>query len=73
MTTEITVPGIGRIHRRSHSWRVAKVGDPVKVGDVIVELETDKVDVEVNTTAGVIATITQPTGSDVKSVTCWGN
>lgn len=68
MTTEITVPELGEsiVEATVGEWRV-KVGDPVKVGDVIVELETDKVDVEVGaTTAGVIATITQPTGSDVK-------
>ena len=68
MTTEITVPELGEsiVEATVGEWRV-KVGDSVKVGDVIVELETDKVDVEVGATAaGVITTIAQPTGSDVK-------
>src|SRR5690606_12093426 len=38
-----------------------------QVGDVVVELETDKVDVEVGATAaGVLARIVQPAGSDVR-------
>ncbi len=68
MTTEITVPELGEsiVEATVGEWRV-KVGDSVKVGDVVVELETDKVDVEVGATmAGVITTITQTTGSDVK-------
>ncbi len=68
MTTEITVPELGEsiVEATVGEWRV-KVGDPVKVGDVVVELETDKVDVEVGATAaGVIAAINQPAGSDVK-------
>jgi 2-oxoglutarate dehydrogenase E2 component (dihydrolipoamide succinyltransferase) len=68
MSTEIVVPELGEsvVEATVGEWRV-KVGDAVNVGDVIVELETDKVDIEVGATAaGVIATIKQPAGSDVK-------
>lgn len=68
MTTEIVVPELGEsvVEATVGEWRV-NVGDTVKVGDVIVELETDKVDVEVGATAaGVVTDIRQPAGSDVK-------
>ncbi len=68
MTTEIVVPELGEsvVEATVGEWRI-KVGDRVKVGDVVVELETDKVDVEVGATAeGIIASILQPTGSDVQ-------
>lgn len=68
MTTEIVVPELGEsvVEATVGEWRL-KVGDRVKVGDVVVELETDKVDVEVGATAeGIIASILQPTGSDVQ-------
>ena len=68
MSTEIVVPELGEsvVEATVGEWRV-KVGDAVKVGDVIVELETDKVDVEVGATAaGFITRIAQPAGSDVK-------
>lgn len=68
MSTEIIVPELGEsvVEATVGEWRV-KVGDPVKVGDVVVELETDKVDVEVGATAaGIVAEIVQPAGSDVK-------
>lgn len=68
MSTKIVVPELGEsvVEATVGEWRV-KVGDAVKVGDVIVELETDKVDVEVGATAaGFVARIAQPTGSDVK-------
>ena len=68
MSTEIVVPELGEsvVEATVGEWRV-KVGDPVKVGDIIVELETDKVDIEVGaTTAGTITQITHPAGSDVK-------
>jgi len=68
MSTEIVVPELGEsvVEATIGEWRV-KVGDSVKVGDIIVELETDKVDVEVGaTTAGVITDILHPAGSDVK-------
>jgi 2-oxoglutarate dehydrogenase E2 component (dihydrolipoamide succinyltransferase) len=68
MSTEIVVPELGEsvVEATVGEWRV-KVGDTVSVGDVVVELETDKVDIEVGATAaGVIANIEQPTGHDVK-------
>jgi 2-oxoglutarate dehydrogenase E2 component (dihydrolipoamide succinyltransferase) len=44
-----------------------KVGDPVNVGDVLVELETDKVNLEVGAkSAGVLAKVDVQEGSDVK-------
>lgn len=68
MTTEIVVPELGEsvVEATVGEWRV-KVGDVVKVGDIVVELETDKVDVEVGATAaGVVADIRHPAGSDVR-------
>lgn len=75
MSTEIVVPELGEsvVEATVGEWRV-KVGDSVKIGDIVVELETDKVDVEVGaTTAGVIADILQPAGSDVKIGDVLGN
>jgi 2-oxoglutarate dehydrogenase E2 component (dihydrolipoamide succinyltransferase) len=44
-----------------------KEGDPVQVGDVLVELETDKVNLEVGAkSAGVLVKVDVPEGSDVK-------
>ena len=67
MSTEIVVPELGEsiVEATVGEWRVAE-GQAVKVGDVVVELETDKVDVEVGATAaGVLTRILHPTGSDV--------
>ncbi len=67
MSTEIVVPELGEsvVEATVGEWRVAE-GQAVKVGDVVVELETDKVDVEVGATAaGVLTRILQPAGSDV--------
>ena len=75
MSTEIVVPELGEsvVEATVGEWRV-KVGDSVKIGDIIVELETDKVDVEVGaTTAGVITDILHPAGSDVKIGDVLGN
>jgi len=68
MTTDIVVPELGEsvVEATVGEWRV-KVGDKVKMGDVVVELETEKVDVEVGATAaGVISQILHPAGSDVR-------
>lgn len=68
MSTEIVVPELGEsvVEATVGEWRVAE-GQAVQVGDVVVELETDKVDVEVGATAaGVLARIVQPAGSDVR-------
>ena len=68
MSTEIVVPELGEsvVEATVGEWRVAE-GQAIKVGDVVVELETDKVDVEVGATAaGVLTRILHPTGSDVR-------
>ncbi len=67
MTTEIIVPELGEsvVEATVGEWRV-KVGESVKVGDIVVELETDKVDVEVGATAaGTVTEIRHTAGSDV--------
>jgi len=67
MATEIVVPELGEsvVEATVGEWRV-KVGDAVKIGDVVVDLETDKVDVEVGATAdGVVTGILHPSGADV--------
>jgi len=67
MTTEIVVPELGEsvVEATVGEWHV-KVGDTVKIGDVVVELETDKVDIEVGATAaGVVSEIRHQAGSDV--------
>lgn len=68
MSTEIVVPELGEsvVEATVGEWRV-KEGDAVQMGDVVVELETDKVDVEVGATAaGIVTRIVQPAGSDVR-------
>ena len=68
MSTDIVVPELGEsvVEATVGEWRV-KEGQPVQIGDVVVELETDKVDVEVGATAaGVVSRILQPAGSDVR-------
>ena len=72
MSTEIVVPELGEsvVEATVGEWRVAE-GQAVKVGDVVVELETDKVDVEVGATAaGVLTRILHPAGSDVRIGDC---
>lgn len=67
MATEIVVPELGEsvIEATVGEW-LKQVGDRVAVGDIIVELETDKVDVEVGaTSAGVLSEIRQEQGADV--------
>lgn len=67
MTTEVVVPELGEsvIEATVGTWMVAE-GERVSVGDVLVSLETDKVDVEVGAeTAGVITTIERQEGEDV--------
>ena len=67
MTTEVVVPELGEsvIEATIGTWMVAE-GEKVNVGDVLVSLETDKVDVEVGAeTAGVITSIERREGEDV--------
>ncbi|HUG34902.1 MAG TPA: 2-oxoglutarate dehydrogenase complex dihydrolipoyllysine-residue succinyltransferase [Anaerolineales bacterium] len=68
MTTKILVPELGEsILEATVSRWLKKEGEPVAVGDVLVELETDKVNLEVGAKAsGVLAKIDVPEGGDVK-------
>ena len=68
MTTNILVPELGEsVLEATVSRWLKKEGDPVNVGDVLVELETDKVNLEVGAKSpGVLAKIEVPEGGDVK-------
>ena len=64
----IVVPQLGEsvIEARVARW-LKKAGDAVAQGDPLVELETDKIDLEVNAeSAGVLARIDHQDGADVK-------
>ena len=66
--TNIVVPELGEsvVEARVARW-LKKEGDRVEVGEPIVELETEKVDLEVNAErGGVIASIKRKEGEDVK-------
>lgn len=68
MTVKIIVPELGEsvLEATVSNW-LKKEGDYVNVGDVLVELETDKVNLEVGAkSAGVLQKIQAPNGSDVK-------
>jgi 2-oxoglutarate dehydrogenase E2 component (dihydrolipoamide succinyltransferase) len=68
MPSNIVVPEVGEsiVDARVAKW-LRKEGDAVSVGDPLVELETDKVDVEVaSPQAGVLARIDRKDGDDVK-------
>ncbi|MCC7008169.1 MAG: 2-oxoglutarate dehydrogenase complex dihydrolipoyllysine-residue succinyltransferase [Acidobacteria bacterium] len=68
MTVNIVVPEMGEsvVDARVARW-LKKEGEAVTVGEPLVELETDKVDVEVNAPRnGVLETIAQAEGADVK-------
>ncbi|MCL4869250.1 MAG: 2-oxoglutarate dehydrogenase complex dihydrolipoyllysine-residue succinyltransferase [Anaerolineae bacterium] len=68
MAHPIVVPELGEsvVEATVGAWH-KQVGEAVKVGDVLVELETDKVNVEVGaTTAGVLLSIDRQPGEDVK-------
>jgi 2-oxoglutarate dehydrogenase E2 component (dihydrolipoamide succinyltransferase) len=68
MPVNIVVPEVGEsiVDARVAKW-LKKAGDAVAAGEPVVELETDKVDVEVAAPrAGVIATIAHGDGADVK-------
>jgi 2-oxoglutarate dehydrogenase E2 component (dihydrolipoamide succinyltransferase) len=68
MTVEILVPEMGESvwEATVASW-LKKEGDYVNVGEVLVELETDKVNLEVGAkNAGKLATIKVQEGEDVK-------
>lgn len=67
MTIEIKVPALGEsVSEASIAKLYKKVGDAVKVDELIVELETDKVTLEVNAPAnGVITEIKVKEGDNV--------
>src|SRR5688572_30566662 len=68
MAVNIVVPEMGEsvVDARVARW-LKKAGDPVTVGEGLVELETDKVDIEVAASkTGVLATIAHADGADVK-------
>jgi 2-oxoglutarate dehydrogenase E2 component (dihydrolipoamide succinyltransferase) len=68
MAEKVLVPEMGEsvLEATVASW-FKKEGDYVHVGDVLLELETDKVNLEVGApAAGVLAKIMMPDGEDVK-------
>jgi 2-oxoglutarate dehydrogenase E2 component (dihydrolipoamide succinyltransferase) len=68
MATEIVVPALGESGKEATvaKW-LKKVGDTVAVDDPLVELETDKVTLEVNAkSAGVLKEIKVQTGGSVQ-------
>jgi 2-oxoglutarate dehydrogenase E2 component (dihydrolipoamide succinyltransferase) len=68
MPANVVVPEVGEsiVDARVARW-LKKEGDRVNVGDALVELETDKIDLEVAAPqAGVLAKITHADGEDVK-------
>ena len=67
MTTQIVVPPMGEsVAEATVAKWLKKVGDPVRMDEPLVELETDKVTLEVNATAaGTISEIKVQTGGNV--------
>jgi 2-oxoglutarate dehydrogenase E2 component (dihydrolipoamide succinyltransferase) len=68
MTTDIIVPEMGEsvLEATVAHW-LKQEGEAVSVGDVLVELETDKVNLEVGAqSSGVLKKIQVPEGKDVK-------
>lgn len=68
MATEIVVPNLGEsvVEATVGRW-LKNQGDSVKVGEAVVVLETDKVDLEVGAEReGTLSSITHQTGDDVK-------
>ena len=66
--SNIVVPQLGEsvVEARVTKW-LKKPGDRVTTGEPVVELETDKIDLEVGADhAGVLSTITRGEGEDVK-------
>ena len=68
MPANVVVPEVGEsiVDARVAKW-LKKEGDAVAVGDPLVELETDKIDLEVAAPqAGVLGKIAHGDGADVK-------
>jgi 2-oxoglutarate dehydrogenase E2 component (dihydrolipoamide succinyltransferase) len=68
MPTEIVVPDLGEsVYEATVANWLKKEGDRVSVGEAVVELETDKVDLEVGATEnGVLKSIRADEGDDVR-------
>ncbi len=67
MPTDIIVPNLGEsiVEATVAEW-LKKEGDPVKIGEAIVTLETEKVDLEVGAQAdGILGRIVRQSGEDV--------
>src|SRR5688500_2347738 len=67
MPSNIVVPEVGEaiVEARVAKW-LREEGDTVSVGEPLVELETDKVDVEVAAPQGGVLKIGRRNGDDVK-------
>ena len=68
MSTNVVVPELGEsvVEARVAKW-LKKPGDAVSAGDALVELETEKIDLEVSADrAGVLKDIKHQEGADVK-------
>ena len=68
MGAQVVVPQLGEsvVEARVARW-LKKEGEAVAVGDPLVELETEKIDLEVNADqAGVLAKVLRQEGEDVK-------
>ena len=68
MAIDITVPQLGEsiVEATVVQW-FKEEGDPVETGEALLELETEKVTLEVNANdSGVLARIESPAGKDVK-------
>src|SRR5688500_10516017 len=68
MSTNIVVPELGEsvVEARVAKW-LKQPGDAVAAGDALVELETEKIDLEVSADrAGVLRDIKYQAGADVK-------
>src|SRR3982074_2985655 len=68
MPEDVGVHEVGEsiVDARVAKW-LKKEGDAVNVGDALVELETDKIDLEAAAPqAGVVGKITRADGADVK-------
>src|SRR6187200_1358503 len=68
MSTNIVVPELGEsvVEARVAKW-LKKQGDTVTAGEPLVELETEKIDLEVSADrAGVLGEIKHQEGADVK-------
>lgn len=74
MTTPITVPALGEsVSEATVAKWMKNIGDPVKKDEALVELETDKVTVEVfASAAGTLGEINAPAGTTVNVGTVIG-